>query len=143
MMFIALASASFIVPTPRAPSRRPAEMRHQPPVARVLAFVGKAEVCSPPFAESGDVSAWFAEESAMKVLMSQADSSERLDTGDVEGEQRWEVTTGIPFPGMVAKSATPMNVKINKATSMLRELSLAAGRATTHRSRGAPGRARG
>ena len=32
--------------------------------------------------------------------MSQADGAERLDKGEVAGEQRWEVTTGIPFPGM-------------------------------------------
>ena len=32
--------------------------------------------------------------------MSQADGAERLDKGEVAGEQRWVVTTGIPFPGM-------------------------------------------
>ena len=32
--------------------------------------------------------------------MSQADGAERLDKGEEAGEQRWEVTTGIPFPGM-------------------------------------------
>ena len=111
-----LASAAFVAPTLRAPPR---VVRHPHPVARQLAFVAKAEVASPPFAESSDVAAWFAEESAIQVLMSQADAAERLDKGEVAGEQRWEVTTGIPFPGMVAKSATAMDVKINTATPAL------------------------
>ena len=90
--------AAFVAPTLRAPPSRVA--RHPHPVARQLAFVAKAEKASPPFAESHDVAAWFAEESAIQVLMSQADGAERLDKGEVAGEQRWEVTTGIPFPGM-------------------------------------------
>ena len=33
--------------------------------------------------------------------------------------QRWVVYTGIPFPGMVAKSATTMSVQIDSATPQL------------------------
>ena len=123
MLIASLAGgAAFVAPTLRAPPSRVA--RHPHPVARQLAFVAKAEKASPPFAESHDVAAWFAEESAIQVLiaptsrrprthppnrhagraiqvlMSQADGAERLDKGEVAGEQRWEVTTGIPFPGM-------------------------------------------
>ena len=116
MLVASLAAAAFVVPSLRAPPR---VARHPHPVARQLAFVAKAEHGSPPFAEGRDVAAWFAEESALQVLMSQADACERLDKGEMAGEQRWEVTTGIPFPGMVAKSATAMNVKINTATPAL------------------------
>ena len=111
-----------VAPTYVTPAR-PAVLRHRhaAPLARELAFVASAEVSSPPFAlGSKGVDAFFAEESALRVLMSQADSSERLDGGESKDQQRWEVYTGIPFPGMVAKSATTMNVQIDTVTPQLR-----------------------
>lgn len=101
--------------------RRPlAFRRHEPPVARELAFVAKAEVSSPPFSPgSKPIGDFLAKDSSLRILMSQADSSERLDRCESKEEQRWEVSTRIPFPGMLARTATPMNIKIDSTTPLL------------------------
>jgi len=51
--------------------------------------------------------------------MSQAESSRRLDAGDVPAQQRWLVVTPIQFPGMVARSETSMDIAIDEAAPRL------------------------
>ena len=97
--------------------------RHGCVVARELSFVANLEVVTEPF-EVGTkpVGEWFAQEEALKILMSQAESSRRLDSAGVDpgGDmQRWEVITPIQFPGMVARSETPMDIQIDRASPRL------------------------
>ena len=88
---------------------------------RELLFAAQAEVLSPPFAVgTRPVGQWFEQEGALRVLMSQAESSVRLDAGGSGGEQIWEVSTPIQFPGMVARSATTMRVAIDGAAPEIR-----------------------
>ena len=56
---------------------------------------------------------------ALSILMSQAESSRRLDAGDVPAQQRWLVVTPIQFPGMVARSETSMDIAIDEAAPRL------------------------
>lgn len=95
--------------------------RHAQPLSAEITFKARSEVASPPFSlGSKPVGDFFAEEDALRVLMSQADSSQRLDHGESKNQQRWEVFTNVPFPGTVAKSATTMNVNIDTQTPQLK-----------------------
>ena len=98
-------------------------MRHRAGgiVARELAFVADLEVETEPFAiGSKPLGDWFAREEALTILMSQAESSKRIDDGAPDSTvQRWEVATPIQFPGMVVRSETPMDISIDTATPRL------------------------
>ena len=90
-------------------------------VARELAFVADLEVQTEPFAEgSKPIGSWFAQEEALTILMSQAESSKRIDGGGPGAVmQQWEVATPIQFPGMVVRSETPMDISIDSSTPRL------------------------
>lgn len=108
----------------------PLLLRHASPLAREVTFVGSLEVFSEPFAVGPrPVGDWFAQEEALRILMSQAEASTRLDAGTGSASvQRWEVTTPIQFPGMVAKSVTVMDVSIDTVTP---KLSITSGESVT------------
>ncbi|EOD20376.1 hypothetical protein EMIHUDRAFT_117574 [Emiliania huxleyi CCMP1516] len=96
-----LARAPVLNGHPLAPATR---ARHHAVVAREIAFVAQSEARCEPFAATrarplGD---WFAQEDALRILMSQAESCRRLDEDAPPGSetQRWEVVTPIEFPGM-------------------------------------------
>ena len=77
LLYAATAAIVTLIPTLLRPQTA---LRHAAPVARELAFRAKAEVSSPTFSLGNkEIGSFFAEESALRVLMSQADSSERLD----------------------------------------------------------------
>ena len=68
--------------------------RHAPLVARELNFVAALEVKTSPFAATSPlIGQWFASEAAIKILMSQAESSRRLAGGIGDTRQQWLVTT--------------------------------------------------
>jgi len=94
--------------------------RHATPVARELAFVANYEAVTEPFPVGAKpIGEWFAEDQAIRILMSQAESSRRVDAGGPRSKvQRWEVTTPIDFPGMVARSETSMDITINSETPL-------------------------
>ena len=99
----------------------PAGPRHSRVVAREVTFTADLDVTSEPFTVgSKTVGDFFAQPEGLQVLMSQAESSRRLDTaGDGAVKQRWEVATPIQFPGMVARSETSMDVVVDTAASRL------------------------
>jgi len=113
-----IASATAFVASP--PLARPDTTyadRHGAVVARQLAFVADLTVETEPFKVGAkSVGEWLAQEDALKILMSQAESSRRLDNGESSTAQRWEVATPIQFPGMVVRSETPMDIRIDKVT---------------------------
>ena len=79
------------------------------------------------------VGEWLAREDAIRILMSQAESARRLDSGGASSlTQSWEVSTPIDFPGMVVRSETPINVVVEDATP---QLSVSSGAARAHASR--------
>merc|ERR1712087_223780 len=95
--------------------------RHHSPSAREIAFVADLEVVTEPFSVGAkSIGDWFQDDQALQILMSQAESAHRLDAGDMnENMQRWEVATPIEFPGMVARSVTPMDVFVDATTPRL------------------------
>jgi len=108
--------------TPPLLSRFPSTRARSAVVARDLAFVAQLEVATDPFeAGAKPVGGWFEQAEALQILMSQAESSRRLDGGDgASTAQRWEVTTPIQFPGMVVRSETQMDVQVDAAAPRLR-----------------------
>jgi hypothetical protein len=125
--FACAAAASFTqVP---APARHSCS-RHRPVVARDITFAAELQVGSEPFTlGSKPLTKWFAQPEALSILMSQAESSRRLDDGDVTAiSQQWEVVTPIQFPGMVARSETPMDISID---STLPQLTITSGQSRT------------
>ena len=89
-----LAAAAFVAPPPHR-LRTGSAARHAPVVARELAFVADLEVKTEPFAlvESKPIGKYFGREDALKILMSQAESSKRLDANGEEASlQSWEGT---------------------------------------------------
>ena len=125
-----IASATAFVASP--PLARPDTTyadRHGAVVARQLAFVADLTVETEPFKVGAkSVGEWLAQEDALKILMSQAESSRRLDNGESSTAQRWEVATPIQFPGMVVRSETPMDIRIDKVT---RRMSISSGASKT------------
>ena len=114
-------AAAFAFPR-AAPARHRADAnpRHGAVVARDLSFVADLTVRTEPFAiGTKPLGEFFKEEEALKILMSQAESSKRLDSGDSDTAQRWEVATPIQFPGMVVRSETPMDIRIDATTPRL------------------------
>ena len=133
-----LARAPVLNGHPLAPATR---ARHHAVVAREIAFVAQSEARCEPFAATrarplGD---WFAQEDALRILMSQAESCRRLDEDAPPGSetQRWEVITPIEFPGMVARSVTPMDIRVDAAADRP-TLSISSGASETQCS-GGPG----
>ena len=122
-----LVTSAFVPPGSHTTSNR---QRHAPVVARDLAFVADLEVATEPFSiGSKPVGEWFGQEEALKILMSQAESSKRLDGGDAKSTlQKWQVNTPIDFPGMVVRSETPMDIKIDAAAP---KLSISSGESKT------------
>ena len=83
---------------------------------------------------------WLAQEEGLKILMSHAESSKRLDSGAASAAtQQWQVDTPIQFPGMVVRSETPMDVAVDRATP---KLSISSGASRTV-CEGGPGWAQG
>lgn len=113
-----LLASAFVAPLVH---RSPASTaRHGEVVARDLAFVASLDVATEPFAESKPLGEWFAEQKSLEILMSQAESTRRLDGGDAgAATQKWEVATPIQFPGMVARSETAMEINIDAAEPKL------------------------
>mmetsp|Transcript_45008 Transcript_45008/g.105150 ORF Transcript_45008/g.105150 Transcript_45008/m.105150 type:complete len:236 (-) Transcript_45008:78-785(-) len=120
-MCMCLMGAAAALQAQTACRRAATAARHCTPYARDLAFVAGLVVATEPFAVGEKpIGSWFAEEQALSILMSQAESARRLDSGGRDASvQRWKVATGIEFPGMVARSETPMEVTIDSETPRL------------------------
>ena len=96
--------------------------RHAEVIARELTFAADLTVTTDPFTVSSSkgLGEFFSQPEALQILMSQAESSKRLDAGDATASaQTWEVNTPIEFPGMVARSQTPMDITIDPSTPTL------------------------
>ena len=76
-------------------------------------------MASEPFDAGEDIGLWFTQEPAFRALMSKAEASTRTDAGDDASVQRWEVETPISFPGMLARSVTPIEISIDALTPRL------------------------
>lgn len=90
-------------------------------VLREVTFAASLTVETEPFKEgSKPLGEWFRQPEALSLLMSTAERCRRIDSGDsTAATQKWEVTTPIQFPGMVARSETPMDIAVDSAAPRL------------------------
>ena len=125
MLALCVAGPSFVVSPPLARHAAGPATRHPAVVLREVQFVADLRVQTEPFKPgTKSIGDFFTEPEALRILMSTAESARRLDGGDEKATtQRWEVVTPIQFPGMVARSETPMEFNIDAATPRLTALS--------------------
>uniref|UniRef100_A0A7S4HEC3 DUF3074 domain-containing protein n=1 Tax=Prymnesium polylepis TaxID=72548 RepID=A0A7S4HEC3_9EUKA len=74
-------------------------------LCRGCTFEAGRKVVSSPFALSASVSEWFAEDEALRILLSAADSA------TPKGDGLWEISTSLPFPGAIMRSVNVMRVE--------------------------------
>lgn len=116
-----LAASSSFVAFPPLARHAATPTRHSAIVLRDVTFAAALTVETEPFKVGAKpIGDFFLEPEALRVLMSQAESAKRLDGGDDKATiQAWEVVTPIQFPGMVARSETPMDIIIDPAAPRL------------------------
>jgi hypothetical protein len=121
MLALSVAASSFVVSPPLARHAGNPASRHLAVVLRDVTFSADLTVETEPFKPgTKPIGDFFTEPEALRILMSQAESSRRLDGGDEKATtQKWEVVTPIQFPGMVARSETPMDISVDAAVPRL------------------------